>query len=195
MITMKWGLVVSPLALALAISGCASTAPSPELVEAPAPTTRCGTRTRVNTRLRACSRPNRRWNGPSWRMRTKRGRSRNAAWRTWRREERVWPRRTRTSNTRGANTRRPTSASASCRSSSGFKRNNKRRRLVGNLGSARQELAAQGQQLKDQQQQLEANRTELELRKAQLEKSAARANWRKRIWRRSPPSSRSRAAW
>src|SRR5829696_2477959 len=34
MITMRWGVAASPLALAFLISSCGSTAPSPELIEA-----------------------------------------------------------------------------------------------------------------------------------------------------------------
>ncbi len=40
----------------------------------------------------------------------------------------------------------------------------------GSLGTARQELAAQGRQIRDQQQQLAASQAELELRRAELEK-------------------------
>lgn len=169
MITMKWGVVVSPLALAL-ISGCASTAPSPELVEA--------RRTYDQVRYSNASQL-----APARVLTAKQAleqaelahedepgsfEERSLAY--------VAQRRARLAAAYSDIERsRREYAAADQR----YRQLQEQLRIQaqqqaeasrGNLGSMRQELAAQGQQLRDQQQQLDASRTELELRKAQLEK-------------------------
>jgi outer membrane protein OmpA-like peptidoglycan-associated protein len=170
MITTKWGLGVSPLVLALTISSCGSTAPSPELVEA--------RRTYDQVRYSNASQY-----APARVLTAKQALERAELMH----EEEPGSFEERSLAYVAQRRARLAAAYADIeRSRREYEAADQRHRQLqeqlriqaqrqaeesrGNLGSMRQELAAQGQQLRDQQQELDASRTELELRKAQLEK-------------------------
>jgi outer membrane protein OmpA-like peptidoglycan-associated protein len=170
MITTKWGLGVSPLVLALTVASCGSTAPSPELVEA--------RRTYDQVRYSNASQY-----APARVLTAKQALDRAEL----AHEDEPGSFEERSLAYVAQRRARLAAAHADIeRSRREYEAADQRHRQLqeqlriqaqqqaeasrGNMGTMRQELAAQGQQLRDQQQQLDASRTELELRKAQLEK-------------------------
>lgn len=170
MTTSKWGMGVPPLALALTISGCGSTAPSPELVEA--------RRTYDQVRYSNASQY-----APARVLTAKQALERAEL----AHEDEPGSFEERSLAYVAQRRARLAAAYADIeRSTREYQAADQRHRQLqeqlriqaqqqaeqsrGSMGSMRQELAAQGQQLREQQQQLDASRTELELRKAELEK-------------------------
>jgi outer membrane protein OmpA-like peptidoglycan-associated protein len=170
MITTKWGLGVSPLVLALTVASCGSTAPSPELVEA--------RRTYDQVRYSNASQysPARVLTAKQALERAELAHEDDPGSFEERSLAYVAQRRARLAAAYAdieRSRREYAAADQRYRQLQEQLRIEAQRQAEasrGNMGTMRQELAAQGQQLRDQQQQLDASRTELELRKAQLEK-------------------------
>jgi outer membrane protein OmpA-like peptidoglycan-associated protein len=168
--TMKWGIGVSPLALALTISSCGSTAPSPELVEA--------RRTYDQVRYSNASQyaPARVLTAKQALERAELAHEDDAGSFEERSLAYVAQRRARLAAAYAdiERSRREYDAAdqryRQLQEQLRIQAQQQAEASRGNLGSMRQELAAQGQQLRDQQAELDASRSELEMRKAQLEK-------------------------
>jgi outer membrane protein OmpA-like peptidoglycan-associated protein len=168
--TRKWGIGVSPLALALTISSCGSTAPSPELVEA--------RRTYDQVRYSNASQyaPARVLTAKQALERAELAHEDDSGSFEERSLAYVAQRRARLAAAYADIERSRREYDAADQR---YRQLQEQLRIQaqaqaeasrGNMGSMRQELAAQGQQLRDQQAELDASRSELEVRKAQLEK-------------------------
>jgi outer membrane protein OmpA-like peptidoglycan-associated protein len=168
--TMKWGIGVSPLALALTISSCGSMAPSPELVEA--------RRTYDQVRYSNASQyaPARVLTAKQALERAELAHEDEPGSFEERSLAYVAQRRARLAAAYAdiERSRREYDAAdqryRALQEQLRIQAQQQAEASRGNLGSMRQELAAQGQQLRDQQAELDASRSELEMRKAQLEK-------------------------